>query len=672
LDNPLQTEWTNAFGLAPFDQIKDRHFAPAIEQALASTRAKIDRIASAKDTPSFVNTIDALEQADHDLGRILAVFYNLASADSTAERRDLQRDLAPKLAALRSEIAMNAGLFTRIEELWNKKQDLDLTNEQQRVLMLTRRDMIRSGAALGEADQQELAKIMDELAQLQTSFTQNLLADEFAWNMDIPADVAQKLPTDLTAGLAAAAKEHGKSGYVLTSSRSLMTPFLQYCPDRALRAAAFAGWSERGARGDKNDNRAIAARILKLRHDRARLLGHDDFAGFKLETEMAGTPQSVKTLLDTVWARARNAAENDAAALQKMLQRDHPGAVLAPHDWRYYSEIRRKNEHALDEAELRAYFSLEHMIDAAFSCANRLFGLDVEPLDVPLYHPDARAWNVSRQGHHVAVFIADYFARSSKRSGAWCSAMRSQQKLAGDIRPIVVNICNFSKPPEGQPALLSYDDARTLFHEFGHALHQMLSDVTYPSVSGTSVARDFVELPSQLFEHWLEVPEVLSEFARHHETGAPIPDDLRDRLLAARSYDTGFATVEYVSSALVDLGFHTGAPPADPMQAQAEILDSLNMPAAITMRHATPHFAHVFSGDGYSAGYYSYMWSEVMDADAFDAFEEKGNPFDPDVAASLEANILSCGGAQPPEELYTAFRGRMPDIAPLLKGRGLA
>jgi peptidyl-dipeptidase Dcp len=665
-------EWTTAFGLAPFDQIKDADFAPAIETAMAKTREEVQKIATAKGSVTFENTIDALELADHDLGRILAVFYNLASADSTPERRDLQRDLAPKLAALRSQIAMNADLFARIEFLWAARNETDMSPEQERVLMLTRQDMIRSGAALGIEQQKQLAQIMDELAQLQTRFTQNLLADEASWEMDIPQEIADQLPSDLAAALGAAAKEKGRGGCVLTASRSLMTPFLQYCPDRGFRAAAYAGWAERGARGDANDNRAIAGRILALRHQRAQILGYENFASYKLETEMAGTAEAVATLLNTVWTPARNAAEHDAEILLSMLQKDHPNARLAPHDWRYYSEIRRKKDHALDEAELRAYFSLENMIDAAFSCANRLFGLDITPLDVPLYHPDARAWEVQRNGKHVAVFVADYFARGSKRSGAWCSAMRSQQKLQGDIRPIVVNICNFSKPPPDQPALLSYDDARTLFHEFGHALHHMLSDVTYPSISGTSVARDFVELPSQLFEHWLEEPAVLSEFARHHITGAPIPDELRDRLLAARSYDTGFSTVEYVSSALVDLGFHTGTPPADPMQAQAEILDGLGMPAAITMRHATPHFAHVFSGDGYSAGYYSYMWSEVMDADAYDAFVEKGDPFDPETAASLEANILSRGGAQPAEDLYTAYRGRMPDIQPLLKGRGLA
>jgi peptidyl-dipeptidase Dcp len=351
-----------------------------------------------------------------------------------------------------------------------------------------------------------------------------------------------------------------------------------------------------------------------------------------------------------------------------MMHADGVNGALEAWDWRYYSEKRRKAEHDLDEAVLKPYLSLEAMLAAQFDCANRLFGLEFRALDVPLYHKDVRAWEVTRKGQHIAVFLGDYFARGSKRSGAWCSAMRSQKKLGGDVRPIVVNVCNFAK---GEPALLSYDDARTLFHEFGHALHQMLSNVTYGFISGTSVARDFVELPSQLYEHWLEVPEVLEKHARHVDTGAPMPADMLKRLLAAGTYDQGFATVEFLASALVDLAFHEGAAPADPMAKQAEVLVELGLPHAIRMRHATPHFAHVFSGDGYSSGYYSYMWSEVMDADAFAAFEEAGDAFDPNVAARLETFILSAGGSQDAEALYTQFRGRMPGVEPLLKGRGL-
>jgi len=483
--------------------------------------------------------------------------------------------------------------------------------------------------------------------------------------------VLEGLPDFVVTGMRGAAAERGKPGHGLTLNRSLIVPFLQFSPRRDLRETGYEAWVARGANGGATDNRAIAAEILALREERAKLLGYASFADFKLEPEMARTPQAVRDLLLRVWRPARARAEADAAVLTRMMHADGINGELEPWDWRYYSEKRRKAEHDLDEAALKPYLPLDAMIAAAFDVANRLFGLSFRELDVPLYHPDARAWEVTRNGRHVAVFIGDYFARSSKRSGAWCSGFRSQRKLGGEVRPVTVNVCNFARPAEGQAALLSFDDARTLFHEFGHALHHMLSDVTYGFLSGTSVARDFVELPSQLYEHWLEVPAVLEQFARHVGTGEAMPKEMLGRLLAASTYDQGFATVEYVASSLVDLAFHEGAAPADPMAVQAKVLDDLGMPRAIRMRHATPHFAHVFAGDGYSAGYYSYMWSEVMDADAFEAFREAGDPFDPEVAAKLERFILSAGGSQEADRLYTAFRGRMPGAEAMLKGRGL-
>ncbi len=425
----------------------------------------------------------------------------------------------------------------------------------------------------------------------------------------------------------------------------------------------------RGANGGAQDNRKIAAEVLALREERAQLLGYENFAAYKLETEMAKTPEAVRALLMDVWTPAKAQADRDAEVLTQMMHDEGINGALEPWDWHYYAEKRRKIEHDLDEAELKPYLQLDRMIEAAFACANRLFGLEFAPLDVPLYHKDCRAWEVTRNGEHMAVFIGDYFARGSKRSGAWCSAMRAQAKFPQTQSPIVVNVCNFAK---GDPALLSYDDTRTLFHEFGHALHQILSDVTYESVSGTSVARDFVELPSQLYEHWLEVPEVLQEFATHADSGAAMPKEMLDKVLGAATFNMGFQTVEYVASAMVDLEFHDGKAPADPMARQAEVLATLGMPAAIVMRHATPQFAHVFSGDGYASGYYSYMWSEVMDADAFAAFEEAGGAFDPERAKALETHILSTGGSRDAAELYTAFRGRLPGVEALLKGRGLA
>ncbi|MGC8202127.1 M3 family metallopeptidase [Aliiroseovarius sp. PTFE2010] len=671
MTNPLLADWTGPFQFPPFDKVTDDDFAPAFDEALDKARANIAAIANNPDAPSFANTIDALEQADEPLEKVLSVFYAAAGADTNDRRDELMRAFSPRLAEYGSQVAGNKDLFARIEALWQGRDALDLTDEQARVLMLTRRGFVRAGSLLSGEDAKRHAQIKSRLATLGTEFTQNLLADERDWSMPLSQDDLAGLPDFVVAAAQAAGQDKGADGPVVTLSRSLIVPFLQFSPRRDLRQKAFAAWAARGANGGKTDNRDIVAEILALRQERAKLLGYKDFASYKLETEMAKTPDAVRELLMRVWAPARRAALRDAEKLTAMMHADGINGDLEPWDWRYYAEKLRKAEHDLDESELKPYFQLDNMIRAAFDTATRLFGLRFEPVDLPCYHQDCRTWNVTRNGAHVGVFIGDYFARGSKRSGAWCSAIRSQQKLAGDIRPIVVNVCNFAKPAEGKPALLSYDDARTLFHEFGHALHQLLSDVTYPSVSGTSVARDFVELPSQLYEHWLDVPEVLAEYATHADTGQPMPKSLQDKLIGAQTFGQGFATVEYVASALVDLEFHLGQAPSDPMARQAEILDGIGMPSAITMRHATPQFAHVFSGDGYSSGYYSYMWSEVMDADAFAAFEEAGGAFDPHMAGKLETWILSKGGSQDAEALYLAFRGQMPGPEALLKGRGL-
>ncbi|WP_145110027.1 M3 family metallopeptidase [Cereibacter sediminicola] len=668
MTHPLLAPWTTPFALPPFAEIRDEQFGPAFEAGLAEARANIRAIADNPDAPSFANTIEALELAEETLDRVAGVFYNLAGADSNAAREALQRELAPKMSAFSSEVVTNRPLFQRIETLWQQRDGLGLTPEQERVLMLYRRMFVRSGARLEGAEAERLTEVKARLAVLGTTFAQNLLADEREWMMPLAEEDLEGLPAFVVETARAAGAERGAEGPVVTLNRSLIVPFLQFSPRRELRRRAYEAWVARGANGNATDNRAVAAEILALREERAKLLGYPGFAAYKLETEMAKTPDAVRELLLRVWEPAKARAEADGVVLEAMMHRDGINGDLEPWDWRYYSEKRRAAEFDLDEAALKPYLPLERMIEAAFDCAHRLFGLEFRPLDVPLYHPDVRAWEVTREGRHMAVFLGDWFARASKRSGAWCSTMRGQRKLGGEVRPIVVNVCNFAK---GEPALLSWDDARTLFHEFGHALHQMLSDVTYGYISGTSVARDFVELPSQLYEHWLEVPEVLERHARHWQTDEPMPAAMRERLLAASTYDQGFATVEFISSAMVDLAFHEGEAPADPMARQAEVLEGLGMPRAIRMRHATPHFAHVFTGDGYSAGYYSYMWSEVMDADAFAAFEEAGGAFSPEMARRLERHVLSAGGSDEAEALYTAFRGRMPGVEALLRGRGL-
>jgi peptidyl-dipeptidase Dcp len=668
MTNPLLADWATPFALPPFARIEDAHFAPAFEAALAEARANIAAIAADPDPPGYANTIVALELAEDRLDRVAAVFFNLAGADSNPEREALQRMLAPKLAAFASEVTMNPALLARIEALWAARESLGLDPEQMRVLLLYRRMFLRAGAGLDEAAGARMRALRERLAVLGTAFAQNLLADERAWFLDLSEADLEGLPDFVIAAARAAGAERGRPGPVVTLNRSLIVPFLQYSPRRDLRRIAWSAWAARGANGGETDNRAIAAETLALRHTRAQLLGHADFARFKLEPEMARSPEAVRNLLMRVWGPARARAEADAEALTALLGADGIDGALEPWDWRFYSERRRRALHDFDEAALKPYLRLDAMVEAAFDCARRLFGLSFRPLDVPLYHPDARAWEVTRDGRHMAVFIGDWLARPSKRSGAWCSSFRGQRRLGAEQRPVVVNVCNFAG---GEPVLLGWDDARTLFHEFGHALHAMLSDVTHGFVAGTNVARDFVELPSQLYEHWLSVPEVLDTHARHWQTGVPMPAALRDRVLAAANWDQGFATVEYLGSALVDLAFHEGTPPADPMQRQAEVLAAIGMPRAVGMRHATPHFAHVFAGDGYSSGYYSYMWSEVMDADAFAAFEEAGDPFDPATAARLERHILAAGGACEPDAQYIAFRGRMPGVEPLLKGRGL-
>ncbi len=668
--NALLAPWTTPFGLPPFEAVTDEDWMPAVDEALSEAREAVAAITAGGEAPTFENTVLALELADRTLGRVLGAFWAAAGADANPAREAIERDLAPKLSAYGSEITQNRPLFDRIEALWDARATLGLSPEEERVLMLTHRGLVRAGARLEGAEAERMTEIKSRLSTLGTRFSQNLLADERAWTMPLAEADLEGLPDFVAAAARAAGEAAGAGGPVVTLSRSLIVPFLQFSPRRDLRQRAFEAWVARGANGGETDNRAVAAEMLALREERARLLGFASFADWKLETEMARTPEAVKDLLMEVWRPAREAALRDADVLEAMLRADGFAGPLEPWDWRFYAERRRAAEHDLDEAAIKPFLRLDNMIEAAFACASRLFRLQFRPAEGPRYHPDVRMWEVTREGRHVALFVGDHFARASKRSGAWCSAMRSQSRMAGDVRPIVVNVCNFARPAEGAPALLSWDDARTLFHEFGHALHQMLSDVTFESISGTSVARDFVELPSQLYEHWLEVPAVLEDFARN-ERGEPMPEALRDRLLAARTYDMGFSTVEYLASALVDMAFHDGPAPADPMQRQAEVLEAIGMPRAIRMRHATPHFQHVFAGDGYSAGYYSYMWSEVMDADAFAAFEERGDPFDPALARSLEANILSRGGSDDEAALFVAFRGRMPGVEALLRGRGL-
>jgi peptidyl-dipeptidase Dcp len=675
-DNPLLTDWTGAFGLPPLPAIKPDHFSPAFDRALAAHRAELDAISANPEPPSFDNTVVALEMSGRDLEHVANVFFVLAGADTGDAIEAVERDISPLLARHSNAFYLDRALYARIADLYARRDSLGLNAEQARVLDRYHTRFVRAGGALDKPAQDRLAAINERMASLGTQFGQNVLADEKSYALVLEEGDLAGLPDFARDAARAAAEERGHAGkYAITLARSSCESFLQFSSRRDLREKIFQAWTKRGENGGSTDNRALIAEMVTLRAERANRLGFATYADYRLDDQMAKTPQAARNLLDEVWGRARAKAVAEREALQTVITEEGGNFALAPHDWRYYTEKLRKAKFDLDEAEIKPYFQLDKMIDAAFETAHRLFGLSFTPVSVPLYHPDARAFEVTdAQGRHVGLFIGDYFARGSKHSGAWMTSLRDQEKLSGDVRPVILNVCNFSKPAAGEKALLSFDDARTLFHEFGHALHGLLSNVTYPLLAGTSVPSDFVELPSQLYEHWLEVPEILQKYARHAHTGEPMPKALLDRLLATRTFNQGFATVEYTACALVDLDIHAlpDAAKLDVSQFEKDDLDRIHMPAEIVMRHRLPHFQHLFSGGGYAAGYYSYMWSEVLDADAFEAFVETGNAFDPETAKRLRDFIYSAGNLRDPAEAYKAFRGRLPAVDALLKKRGLA
>lgn len=675
--NPFFCDWNTPFDAPPFARITAAHFRPAFDAGIAEHGAEIAAIAADLSAPSFANTIVALETCGKALRRVSSVFFNLTGAHTSDEMEAIERDIAPVLAKHRSAMFLDPALFARIRSLKARQDELGLTAEENRVLDRYHKMFVRQGGGLDETSRARLAEISQRLAVLGTAFGQNVLADEKAYTLvlDGEADLTG-LPDASRAAAAKAASDRGLAGkHVITLSRSSIEPFLQFSTRRDLREAAFRAWLARGETPGAADNRPIVAETVALRAERAKLLGYTSFAHFRLDDTMAKRPEAALDLLHSVWAPARRQALREADALGEIIRAEGGNFALAPWDWRHYSEKRRKAEFDFDGAEVKPYLGLEAMIEAAFYTAGRLFGLNFrERADVPLYHPDMRAWEVTgADGRHVGLFLGDYFARPSKRSGAWMSGFRGQQKLEGDIRPIVVNVMNFARGADGEPTLLSFDDARTLLHEFGHALHGLLSDVTYPAIAGTSVSRDFVEFPSQLYEHWLEEPEILQRFAVHTQTGAPMSDALLRKMLAARKFNQGFATVEYVASALVDLDFHllSRADDLDVDAFETEALARIGMPEAMVMRHRPPHFTHVFAGDGYSAAYYSYLWSEVLDADGFGAFREAGDIFDPAAAARLKAYVYEAGDLRDPAEAYDLFRGHAPDPAALLRQRGL-
>jgi peptidyl-dipeptidase Dcp len=676
-ENPFFTDWDTPFGMPPFDRIRPEHFPPAFDRGMDGHIAEITAIVASPAPPAFTDTIEAIERSGRLLDRVGRVFSNLDSSNPNPALEAIARDYAPKLAQHQTRIALDPSLFARIADLYARRGQLGLAEDQMRLLERHHLCFVRAGAQLGPDQKARMAAISERLATLHTLFGQNVLHDEREWRLVLDEADLDGLPGFARAAAAQAAAERELPGrYVVTLARSSIEPFLTFSSRRDLRRTAHEAWTERGTHPGDADNTPLIREIMALRAEQARLLGYENFAAYRLDDSMAKTTDAVERLLLEVWDPAKKKANAERAALEGMARAEGLNEPLEPWDWRYYAEKVRRAQYDLDETELKPYFVLDNMVAAAFDTAGHLFGLTFTARgDLPVYHPDVRVWEVRDQaGAHVGLFLHDNFARPGKHSGAWSSRYRDQQNLDGPVAPIVVNNNNFSKSDStgGGPTLLSFDDAETLFHEFGHGLHTLLSQVRYPSQSGTAVRRDFVEFPSQIFEHWMSVPENLRKYARHYETGEPISEALMGRLLAARTFNEGFATVEYTASALIDLELHRDPHPEnlDPDRFEREFLARYGVPREIGLRHRPAHFQHLFAGGGYAAGYYAYLWAEVLDADGFAAFTEAGDVFDPALATRLK-DIYSAGDTRDPIELYRAFRGRDPDIAALLHQRGL-
>ncbi len=677
--NPLLAEWTGPYGgVPPFDQVKVSDFEPAIDAAIADQLAKIDAIAKNPAPATFENTIIPLERSGAMLNRVGTItgiwFSNLASPEVQA----VQAKIAPKYAALGNAINQNAALFQRIETVWKNADKAGLNAEQKRVVELAYNDLVRSGAKLSPETKARVAAINTELAGLFNTFSKNLLADEGTWIvLEGEADLAG-LPSDLRAAAASLAKARGLEGkFIVANTRSSVDPFLAASTNRALREKVWRAFVNRGDNGDANDNNAVIAKILKLRAERAKLLGYKTHAHWRVENQMAKTPEAAMDLMLKVWGPAVERVKEEVADMQAVADAEAkagkgPKITIEPWDYRFYAEKVRKAKYDLDQNEVKQYLQLDKMVEGMFWAANTIYGYDFKKVtDVPVFHPDVSVYRVDRNGQFVGLFYFDPYGRPGKRSGAWMNSYRAQQKMDGDIKTIVSNNSNFVKTTSGEPVLISWDDTRTLFHEFGHALNGLASNVTYPSVSGTANARDFVEFPSQINEHWFPTPELLSKFALHYKTGAPLPASLLAKIENAGKFNQGFATVEATASALIDMKLHlAGDTPIDPDAFERETLTALNMPKELVMRHRTPQFGHVFSSDGYSAGYYGYLWSDSLTADAWEAFEEGQGAYDKAVAKRFEDTILAVGDSVDPAQAFRNFRGRDVNPEALMRKRG--
>lgn len=676
MSNPLLQDWAGPHGLPPFADIEPAHFQPAFDTALAAHRAEIDAIAAQTEAPSFANTVAAFDASGRLLTRLEQLFYTLAASATSPELQAVQRALAAPLAAHNSAVYMHEGLFARVDALFEQRERLGLTPEQRRLLERVHLDFLRAGARLVPEAKARYAAIMARLAELNTRFAQNVLAAENGYQLRLSTeDELAGLPGFVRAAARQAALERGLADgvHVITLSRSLILPFLAFSARRDLREQAWRAWVGRGDDTGDTDNRTICREILELRAEQARLHGHACYADYALEDTMARSQRAVMDLLRRVWQPALAAQGREREAVLGAMAAAGASHALEPWDWRFYAEQARRARFELDEAEVKPYFALERMVAAMFDCASRLFGLQFKARpDVAGYHADVRAWEVlDADGCLRGLFLQDNFARPTKRSGAWMNALRNQSRALG-ATPIILNNNNFARGAGDPPTLLSFDDVRTLFHEFGHGLHGLLSDVEYERLSGTQVLRDFVELPSQLFEHWMAEPQVLKRFARHWQTDGPLPDALLAKLQAARQFGQGYETLRYTASALVDMAAHAlPQAPDDVVAFERDTLARWGLPPEVGVNHRLTHFQHLFSSAGYAAGYYVYLWAEVLDCDAFDAFVEAGDVFDAAVAARLRACILSAGNSREPGEAFRAFRGRDPVVEPMLKDRGL-
>ena len=685
--NPFFQEWTTKFEVPPFLDIKDEHYMPAYKKGMEENLKEIDLIVNNTEDPSFANTIEELERTGKLLTKVQRVFSNLASSNTNPKLQELQRELSPMLSAHYDKIALNEDLFNRVEEIWNKRESVDLTNEQQKLLTDTRNQFVRSGALLGDDEKKQITRINSKISELSTEFGQNLLAETNGFELILNKSDLDGLSEDVISAAYEAAsqkmdkadseneKEKYKDKYVFTPHRTSMYPFLTESTRRDLREKLYNSYVMRGDNNNETDNKKIAAQIAKLRAERANIMGYKSHAHFVLDENMLKTPEEVYDLLIQLWKPALKRAKAEVADMQAVADSEGKEFKIAAWDWWHYSEKVRKEKYDLDESAIRPYLSLDNVIQGVFNTTNKLWGLNFrEIFDIDSYHPDARVWEVTdKDGSHLAIFIGDYFTRSNKRGGAWMSSFKGQSNLDGRQRPIVVNVCNFPAPVGDNPTLLSFENAVTLFHEFGHAMHGILTDVTYGSMAGTSGPRDFIELPSQLLEHWVSEPEVLKSFATHYETGESMPDELIEKLLKAGKFNQGFINTEYLAASLLDMDWHT----MSVLDAQnisdnfeKSSMNKIGLIDQIAPRYRSTYFAHIFSG-GYSSGYYSYVHAAVLDSDAFEAFKEAGDVFDAELSSKLRKQIYEKGSTEEAMDLYVNFRGRKPIIAPLLKVRGL-